>query len=196
MEKKIREPVAIIGIGCRFPGNVNTPEEYWKLIIEKGNALTDVPSDRWNTDELFAPDFNQAGKISVRQGGFIKDIDKFDASFFGISPMEASRMDPQQRMLLELSYEALENAGMTMKDMDGSRASVFIGISSHDYGDIQNSPVEQVNIGAHTNLGSALCIAANRISYFYNLKSATGSENGIPNSKASAPALTKVSMIL
>jgi len=170
MDKKRREPLAIIGIGCRFPGNVNTPDDYWKLIIEKRNALTDVPADRWNTDELFAPDFKQAGKISVRQGGFIKDIDKFDASFFGISPLEASRMDPQQRMLLELSYEALENAGRTLKDMDGSRASVFIGISSHDYGDIQNSPVEQVNIGAHTNLGSALCIAANRISYFYNLK--------------------------
>ena len=81
MEKKMRESLAIIGIGCRFPGNVNTPDEFWKLIIEKGNALTDVPSDRWNTDELFAPDFKQAGKISVRQGGFIKDIDKFDASF-------------------------------------------------------------------------------------------------------------------
>ncbi|RLD53963.1 MAG: polyketide synthase, partial [Bacteroidetes bacterium] len=129
MDKKRREPLAIIGIGCRFPGNVNTPDDYWKLIIEKRNALTDVPADRWNTDELFAPDFKQAGKISVRQGGFIKDIDKFDASFFGISPLEASRMDPQQRMLLELSYEALENAGRTLKDMDGSRASVFIGIS-------------------------------------------------------------------
>ena len=170
MDKKRREPLAIVGIGCRFPGNVNTPDEFWKLIMEKGNALTDVPPDRWNTDELFAPDFKQAGKINVRQGGFIKDIDKFDASFFGISPLEASRMDPQQRMLLELSWEALENGGLTLKDMAGSRTSVFIGISSHDYGDIQNSPVEQVNIGAHTNLGSALCIAANRISYFYNLK--------------------------
>ena len=170
MERKKREPLAIVGIGCRFPGNVNNPEEFWKLIIEKGDALTEIPPDRWNVNAKYAPDFKQAGKISVKRGGFIKDIDKFDAGFFGISPLEASRMDPQQRMLLELSYEAVENAGMTLMDLDGSRTSVFIGISSHDYGDIQNSPVEQVNIGAHTNLGSALCISANRISYFYNLK--------------------------
>ncbi len=165
-----REPLAIIGIGCRFPGSANNPEEFWKLIIDKSDALTDIPPDRWDMQAKYAPDFKQAGKISVRRGGFIKDIDKFDASFFGISPMEASRMDPQQRMLLELSYEAVENAGLTINGLDGSRTSVFIGISSHDYGDIQNTPVEQVNIGAHTNLGSALCISANRISYFYNLK--------------------------
>ena len=170
MDKRLREPIAIVGIGCRFPGDVANVDEFWKLIVEKGDALTDVPSDRWSTEELYAPDFKQAGKISVRQGGFIKDIDKFDASFFGISPLEASRMDPQQRMLLELSYEALENGGITIPQINGSRTSVFIGISSHDYGDIQNSPVEQVNIGSHTNLGSALCISANRISYFYNLK--------------------------
>ncbi len=170
MRKKEREPLAIIGIGCKFPGNVNTPEEFWNLIISGGDGVTDIPSDRWNTDAKFAPDFKTAGKISVRRGGFIKDIDKFDASFFGISPLEASRMDPQQRMALELSYAAIEDAGLTFKDLDGSRTSVFIGISSHDYGDIQNSPLEQINIGAHTNLGSALCITANRISYFYNLK--------------------------
>ena len=170
MGTKKREPLAIVGIGCRFPGNVNTPEEFWKFIIEGGDGLTDIPADRWNSNAKYAPDFKTAGKISVKRGGFIKDIDKFDASFFGISPLEASRMDPQQRMILELSYEALENSGLTMKELDGSRTSVFIGISSHDYGDIQNSPVEQVNIGAHTNLGSALCITANRISYFYNLK--------------------------
>ena len=170
MERKKREPLAIVGIGCRFPGNVTNTDEFWKLIIDRVDGLTDIPADRWNSSAKYAPDFKTPGKISVRRGGFIKDIDKFDASFFGISPLEASRMDPQQRMILELSYEAVENSGLTLKDLDGSRTSVFIGISSHDYGDIQNSPVEQVNIGAHTNLGSALCIAANRISYFYNLK--------------------------
>ncbi len=168
--KKAKEPLAIIGMGCRFPGNVNAPEEFWDLIINGGDGLSDIPPDRWNADAKFAPDFKTAGKISVKRGGFIRDIDKFDASFFGISPMEASRMDPQQRMVLELSYAAIEDAGLTFSDLDGSRTSVFIGISSHDYGDIQNSPGEQINIGAHTNLGSALCITANRISYFYNLK--------------------------
>ncbi len=168
--KKEREPLAIIGMGCRFPGNVNSPEEFWDLIINGGDGISDIPADRWNADAKFSPDFKTAGKISVKRGGFIKDIDKFDASFFGISPLEASRMDPQQRMILELSYAAIEDAGLTFRDLDGSRTSVFVGISSHDYGDIQNSPVEQINIGSHTNLGSALCITANRISYFYNLK--------------------------
>ncbi|KKK74162.1 hypothetical protein LCGC14_2886520, partial [marine sediment metagenome] len=170
MDRNKREPLAIVGIGCRFPGDVTNPEEFWKLIVEKSDALSDIPVDRWDSNALFAPDFKQAGKISVNRGGFIKDIDKFDAAFFGISPLEAQRMDPQQRMLLELSYEAVENGGLTIDELDGSRTSVFIGISSHDYGDLQNTPVEKVNIGAHTNLGSALCITANRISYFYNLK--------------------------
>lgn len=165
-----REPLAIIGIGLRFPGNVNSPEEFWNLLSEKGDALTEIPADRWDKEALFASDFRRPGKISVKRGGFISDVDKFDAGFFGISPLEASRMDPQQRMLLEVSYEAVQDAGLRLNDLDSSKAAVFVGISAHDYGDIQNTPVERVNIGAHTNVGSALCIAANRISYSYNLK--------------------------
>jgi acyl transferase domain-containing protein/NADPH:quinone reductase-like Zn-dependent oxidoreductase/surfactin synthase thioesterase subunit/NAD(P)-dependent dehydrogenase (short-subunit alcohol dehydrogenase family)/phospholipid N-methyltransferase/aryl carrier-like protein len=164
-----REPIAIIGMGCRYPGDANTPEEFWKLIIEKKDALGPIPEDRWNNEGLYAPEWRRAGKISVNRGGFIKDVDKFDAGFFGISPMEAQRMDPQQRMLLEVSYETIEDAGLSINDLSGSRTSVFIGISAHDYGDLQNTPQERVNIGAHTNVGSAMCIAANRISYSYNL---------------------------
>jgi len=108
MRKKKREPSAIIGMGCRYPGDANTPEEFWNLIIDKQDALGKIPADRWDLDGLFAPEWRRAGKISVDRGGFIKNIDKFDAGFFGISPLEASRMDPQQRMLLETSYEAIE----------------------------------------------------------------------------------------
>ncbi len=165
-----REPIAIIGMGCRYPGDVNTPEEYWELIIGKKDALGPIPADRWSNEGLYAPDWRRAGKISVNRGGFIKDVERFDAGFFGISPMEANRMDPQQRMLLEVSYETVEDAGLSLNDLSDSRTSVFIGISAHDYGDIQNTPQERVNIGPHTNVGSAMCIAANRISYFYNLK--------------------------
>jgi len=124
----------------------------------------------WDVDALYAPEWRRAGKISVNRGGFIKEIDKFDAGFFGISPLEAQRMDPQQRMLLEVSYEAVQDAGLSLKDLDDSKTAVFIGISAHDYGDLQNTPEERVNIGSHTNVGSALCINANRISYSYNLK--------------------------
>ena len=155
---KKREPLAIIGIGCRYPGDANTPEEFWRLIIGKKDALGPIPADRWDNDGLYAPEWRRAGKISVNRGGFIKDIDKFDAGFFGISPLEAQRMDPQQRMLLEVSYETVEDAGLSLNDLSGSRTAVFIGISAHDYGDLQNTPQERVNIGSHTNVGSALCI--------------------------------------
>ncbi len=164
-----REAIAIIGMGCRFPGEANTPEELWDLICNKTDALGPIPEDRWDVDSLYAPEWRRAGKISVKRGGFIKNVDQFDAGFFGISPLEASRMDPQQRMLLEVSYEAVEDAGLSLNDLDNSRTAVFVGISAHDYGDIQNTPQERVNIGSHTNVGSALCITANRISYSYNL---------------------------
>ncbi|MBK9193162.1 MAG: polyketide synthase [Crocinitomicaceae bacterium] len=165
-----RVPLAIIGIGCRFPGDVNSPEEFWNLLIEKKDALGSIPADRWDSKALFAPEWRRAGKISVNRGGFIKDVEKFDAGFFGISPLEASRMDPQQRMLLEVSYEAVQDAGLSLNDLNDSKTAVFVGISAHDYGDLQNTPQERVNIGSHTNVGSALCITANRISYSYNLK--------------------------
>jgi acyl transferase domain-containing protein/NADPH:quinone reductase-like Zn-dependent oxidoreductase/surfactin synthase thioesterase subunit/ubiquinone/menaquinone biosynthesis C-methylase UbiE len=170
MSKKSRKPIAIIGMGCRFPGEANSPEELWKLICDKTDALGPIPEDRWDTEGLFSPEWRRAGKISVKRGGFIKDVDKFDASFFGISPLEAKRMDPQQRMLLEVSYETVQDAGLNLKDLEESKTAVFIGISAHDYGDLQNTPQERVNIGSHTNVGSALCINANRISYSFNLK--------------------------
>ncbi|MBK7130305.1 MAG: SDR family NAD(P)-dependent oxidoreductase [Crocinitomicaceae bacterium] len=170
-KKKLkREPLAIIGIGCRFPGNANSPEEFWDLLMNKTDALETIPADRWDMESLYAPEWRRAGKISVKRGGFIHDVDKFDAGFFGISPIEASRMDPQQRMLLEVSYEAVQDAGLSLNNLNGSKTAVYVGISAHDYGDLQNTPQERVNIGSHTNVGSALCITANRISYSYNLK--------------------------
>jgi len=170
MVKHKREPLAIIGMGCKFPGDVNSPDDFWSLITGKKDALGAIPEDRWDVEALYEPEFGRAGKINVQRGGFIKDVEKFDCGFFGISPLEASRMDPQQRMLLEVAYEAIEDAGLNLDDLSGSQTSTFIGISAHDYGDIQNTPIERVNIGAHTNVGSALCIAANRISYSFNLR--------------------------
>ena len=103
-----REPIAIVGMGCRFPGDANSPDEFWKLLLDAKDAIVDIPPDRWDVDAFYDPDYTKAAKISVRQGGFIKDIDKFDAGFFGISPKEAVRIDPQQRILLELSYNAID----------------------------------------------------------------------------------------
>ena len=90
MKNKKRDPIAIIGIGCKYPGDANTPEEFWKLICEKKDAISEIPPDRWDVNALYAPDFNRPGKMNVRKGGFIKDIDKFDPLFFKISPKEAN----------------------------------------------------------------------------------------------------------
>ncbi|HVJ20927.1 MAG TPA: type I polyketide synthase, partial [Polyangiaceae bacterium] len=165
-----KEPIAIIGIGCRFPGNCDTPKAYWKLLLGKTDAVTEIPRERWDVDAYYDPDFSSSGKISVRRGGFVQGVDLFDAGFFGISPMEAQRMDPQHRMLLEVTYEAIEDAGLALERLAGSRTGVFVGISAHDYGDIQNTPSERVNIGAHTNTGTAQSIASNRISYSFDLR--------------------------
>lgn len=170
MSDQKKEPLAIIGIGCRYPGDANSPQQFWDMICNKVDALGPIPADRWDMNSMFAPEWRRAGKISVKRGGFIGRIDMFDAGFFGISPLEATRMDVQQRILLQTAYEAIEDAGLDLAKVSGSKMACLLGISAHDYGDIQNTPGERVNIGSHTNVGGALSIAANRVSYCFNLK--------------------------
>jgi len=163
-----KEPIAIIGIGCRFPGGANSPEAFWKLLRDGTDAITEVPANRWNVDTFYDPDPAKPGKIRTCWGGFIEQIDQFDAQFFGISPREAVRMDPQQRLLLEVAWEALEDGGQMPERLAGSSTAVFIGIYTSDYHDIQLC--DRNSIDAYANLGSFYCIAANRISYLLNLK--------------------------
>src|SRR5262249_29788521 len=113
MENDRLEPIAIIGIGCRFPGRVNCPEDFWHLLQQGTDAITDIPTDRFNVDILYDPRPAMPGKVITRQGGFVEHIDQFDPYFFSISPREAVCMDPQQRLLLEVAWEAFENAGVT-----------------------------------------------------------------------------------
>ena len=164
-----REPIAIVGIGCRFPGDAKSPEDFWELLSQGVNAVTQVPPDRWQIRAFYDLDPTKPGKTYVRSGGFINDIDLFDEGFFGISPREASRMDPQHRLLLEVAYEALEDGGIAPERIAGSNGGVFIGISSSDYGGIQTAVSERHLISAYTNIGLGLCISANRISYFFDL---------------------------
>jgi acyl transferase domain-containing protein/NADP-dependent 3-hydroxy acid dehydrogenase YdfG/phospholipid N-methyltransferase/aryl carrier-like protein len=161
-----KEPIAIIGMGCRFPGGANSPEAFWKLLRDGVDAITEVPADRWNVDSFYDPDGAKPGKIRTRWGGFIDKIDEFDAEFFGISPREAFKMDPQQRLLLEVAWEALEDGGQVPENLAGSKTGVFIGISASDYYDIQLSDRNTIN--AYTTQGGFHCIAANRISYIFN----------------------------
>src|SRR2546422_4241985 len=119
------EPVAVIGLGCRFPGAEN-PDEFWRLLQGGVDAVSEVPADRWNVDAYYDPDPDAPGKMSTRWGGFVVGVDRFDAQFFGISPREAASMDPQQRLLLEVAWEALEHAGHAPLSLAGSRTGVFV----------------------------------------------------------------------
>ena len=160
------EPIALIGVGCRFPGAPD-PAAFWQLLSEGRDAISEVPENRWNLGALYDPDPTTPGTMNTRWGGFIHQIDRFDAAFFGISPREASRIDPQQRLLLEVAWEALEDAHQVVDQLAGTKTGVFIGISTNDYGRRQFSHPSLID--AYAGTGNALSIAANRISYQFDL---------------------------
>jgi phthiocerol/phenolphthiocerol synthesis type-I polyketide synthase C len=160
-----QEPIALIGMGCRFPGATD-PRAFWQLLSEGRDAVTEVPPDRWHLNDVYDPDPTKPGTLNTRWGGFIDQVDRFDAAFFGISPREASRMDPQQRLLLEVAWEALEDAHQAVDQLAGTKTGVFIGISTNDYGRRQFSHPSLID--AYAGTGNALSIAANRISYQFD----------------------------
>ncbi len=162
------EPIAIIGIGCRFPG-ANEPEAFWQMLQDGVDAITEVPSDRWDVDAFYDSDPATPGKMSTRWGGFMEHVDQFEPSFFGISPREAERIDPQQRLVLEVAWEALENAGLVPEKLAGSQTGVFIGISSPEYGHVV-SYRDLYRINLYNGPGSAPSIAPGRLSYVLNLR--------------------------
>ena len=162
----LNEPIAIIGLSCRFPKAVN-PNAFWELLKKGVDAISEVPPDRWDVD-AFHSDSPDPGKMTTRFGGFLDDVDLFDPAFFGISPREAARMDPQQRLLLEVSWEALENAFIAPPSLAGSRTGVFVGVSSYDYSRLQFNDPEMID--AYAGTGNAHSIAANRLSYVFDLR--------------------------
>ncbi len=162
--------IAIIGIGCRFPGGINDTESFWKLLVEEREAVSDVPADRWNSDRFYDPESGIAGKSIAKRGGFLDSIDEFDPQFFGISPREAPYIDPQQRLLLETAWEAIEDAGVVLDLDQGTNIGVFMGVSHTDYQNIQGGATDRAGISSHSPTGNAHSIAANRISYCFNLK--------------------------
>jgi acyl transferase domain-containing protein/NADPH:quinone reductase-like Zn-dependent oxidoreductase/SAM-dependent methyltransferase/acyl carrier protein len=166
----VQDRIAIIGIGCRFPGGVNDTESFWKLLVEGREAVSDVPPDRWNIERFFDAEPGLPGKSIARRGGFLDRIDQFDPQFFGISPREAPYVDPQHRLLLETAWEAIEDAGLVLDLEKGTDLGVFVGISHNDYQGIQGTPWEHSGVGPHSPTGCAHSIAANRISYCFNLR--------------------------
>src|SRR5208283_1764563 len=130
------EPIAVVGMGCRIPGGADGPEAFWQLLSHGVDAVREVPPDRWNIDEYYDPDPAAPGKMNTRWGGFLQRVDEFDAEFFGISPREAIRVDPQHRLLLEVSWEALEDAGLA-DDVAQTKAGVYVGAIGSDYALLQ-----------------------------------------------------------
>jgi acyl transferase domain-containing protein/acyl carrier protein len=161
------EAIAIVGMGCRLPGAPN-PESFWQLLCDGRDAITEVPADRWDVKRLFDPDPSRPGTMVSRWGGFLERIDKFDAQFFGISPREAPHLDPRQRLMLEVTWEAIEDAGILCDYLAGSRTGVFVATLSADYGDMLFRDLNRVD--AYSGPGMANSVVSNRISYFFDLR--------------------------
>lgn len=163
------DPIVVAGMGCRFPQAPDVAA-FWKLLLEGQDVIGPVPADRWDIASFYDPDFRSVGQIHQAEGGFVEGLAAFDPAFFHLSRREALHMDPQQRLLLECVVQAAENAGVPLASLRGSKTGVFIGISTHDYNDILQSPSERENISAYTNQGGSLAIAANRISYVFDFR--------------------------
>jgi myxalamid-type polyketide synthase MxaE and MxaD len=156
------DPIAIIGIGCRLPG-ASGPKAYWQLLLGRVDAIREVPPDRWDGDALYDPDSATPGRMNTRWGGFLDQVADFDAEFFRISAREAERMDPQQRLSLEVTWEALEDAGLVAGSLSGTSTGVFMGVSTFDHGSVVLGTLDGAD--PYDGTGSALSIVANRISY-------------------------------
>lgn len=171
IERKQTEPIAIIGMGCRFPGGANNPELFWQLLHNGIDATRKVPLQRWNVDAYYDPNPEITGRTYTRQGAFLDvGVDEFDAEFFGLAPREVVSMDPQQRLLLEVSWEALENAGQAPEKLAGSQTGIFIGINTSDYSQLHLKSQDSSQLNAYFFTGNTSSIAAGRLSYILGLE--------------------------
>ncbi len=171
-EKGDTEPIAVVGMGCRLPGGVNSPDEFWRLLQDGRSGIVRVPAERWDADAFYSEDYTEPGTICTREGGFITSWKpaEFDAEFFGISPREAAAMDPQQRLVLEVAWEALENAGIPPHTIHGTQTSVFVGLTAYDYMLTLAARLRPEDYDAYVPFGNAANFAAGRLSYFLGVR--------------------------
>jgi len=166
LEQARSEPIAVVGMACRFPAGGNTPAEFWNNLLNGKDGVTEVPADRWDWREVYDPNPDAPGKTYTKWGGFIDNVDQFDPLFFGITPREAVGMDPQQRLLLEISWEALENAGLAADKLEGSQTGVFVGIATSDYSQ-RVFKTGSPEFDTYFSSGNAHSIASGRLSYIF-----------------------------
>ncbi|NER24035.1 MAG: type I polyketide synthase [Symploca sp. SIO1C2] len=170
VERSKSEPIAIIGMGCRFPGGANDPETFWRLLRDGTDAIMPIPCSRWDIDAHYDPNPDTNGKMYIRQAGLLSQVDQFSPQFFGISPREAISLDPQQRLMLEVSWEALERAGQAPNELKDSQTGVFLGIGQNDYAQLQLTSGEIERINPYDGTGNGFCFASGRLSYFLGLQ--------------------------
>ncbi|HVR06374.1 MAG TPA: beta-ketoacyl synthase N-terminal-like domain-containing protein, partial [Solirubrobacteraceae bacterium] len=170
LEQRSHEPIAIVGMGCRYPGGVGSPLDLWRMLVRGGEGISELPNDRgWDLQRIYDPDPSRPGHSYVRAGGFLHDAALFDAPFFGISPREALAMDPQQRLLLEVCWEAFEDAGIAAGSLRGSRTAVFAGVMYHDYASALPAAVS-APLEGHLATGTAGSAASGRVAYVFGLE--------------------------
>ena len=169
------EPIAVVGMGCRFPGGVNNPDQYWDLLQEGRSGIVAVPPQRWDAEAFYTDDHTVPGTICNREGGFLTgwQPDEFDAEFFAISPREAAAIDPQQRLLLEVAYEALEDAGIPARAIGGTQTAVIVGLSTFDYLLTLAAQVAAEDLDAYLLSGNAANFAAGRLAYLLGARGPT-----------------------
>lgn len=161
-------PIAVIGMACRLPGGIDSPDRLWQALLDGQDLVTEIPSDRWDADEYYDPDKTVPGHSVSRWGAFIDDVTGFDPEFFGISEREATAMDPQHRMLMETSWEAVEHAGLRPSAMSGTSTGVFVGMSHDDYAIVTEEAGAYGQAYAFT--GTPFSMAAGRISHSMGLQ--------------------------
>ena len=167
-EKASAEPIAVVGMACRFPGGIDNPDQYWELLSQGRSGIVRVPSDRWDADQYYTDDHTVPGTICNSVGGFLTTWQpaEFDAEFFAISPREAAAMDPQQRLLLEVAWEALEDAGIPAQAVRGTQTAVFVGLTAYDYMVTLSGGLQPEDLDAYIPTGNAANFAAGRLAYF------------------------------